>query len=268
MKFSFVIILLSCLHVAAGGFSQNRISVDFQSTQLKKALSLIEKKGNVRFLYNESMVTNAPRITLSMANAEVTEVLNRLLNNTGLSYQLMANNLVILKTGMAAVEDIKVTGRVTSTTGEPVAGVSVIVKNTTIGTTTDGAGNYTLTVPDSAVLVFTSLGFDTQEIPVAGKATIDVSLKSADASSLQQVVVIGYGTSSRRDLTAPIGVVNTEELNKRTTANPMQALQGNASGVQIVTNGTPGGSPTVRIRGVGSFNNTNPLYVVDGMFLD
>jgi TonB-linked SusC/RagA family outer membrane protein len=268
MKLSFVIILLSCLHVAAGGFSQNRISVEFQSTQLKRALSLIEKKSNFRFLYNERLVTNAPRITLTMVNAEVTEVLSRLLNNTGLSYQLMANNLVILKTGIVAVQDIKVSGRVTSTTGEPVAGVSVVVKNTTIGTTTDGAGNYTLTVPDSAVLVYSSLGFETQEIPVNGRATIDVSLKAADASSLQQVVVIGYGTTTRKDLTAPIGVVNTEELNKRTTASPMQALQGNAPGVQVVTTGAPGSTPTVRIRGVGSLNNTNPLFVVDGMFVD
>ncbi|WP_166437198.1 TonB-dependent receptor [Niastella caeni] len=268
MKLAFAIILLGCLHVSAGGFSQNRISVDFQSTQLKRALSFIEKKSNFRFLYNEHLVTNAPRITLTMVNAEVTEVLKRLLNNTGLSYQLMANNLVILKTGMAAIQDVKVSGRVTSTTGEPVAGVSVLVKNTSIGTTTDGAGNYALTVPDSAVLVFSSLGFETQEIPVDGRTTIDVNLKAADASSLQQVVVIGYGTSSRKDLTAPIGVVNPEDLNKRMTASPMQALQGNAPGVQVVTNGIPGGSPTVRIRGVGSFNNNNPLYVVDGMFVD
>ena len=268
MKLSFVIILLSCLHVSAGGFTQNRISVDFQSTQLKRALSFIEKKSNFRFLYNENLVTNAPRITLNMVNAEVTEVLNRILNNTGLSYQLMANNLVILKTGMAVILDVKVSGRVTSTSGEPVAGVSVVVKNTSIGTTTDGAGNYVLTVPDSALLVFSSLGFETQEIPVNGRTTIDVSLKAADASSLQQVVVIGYGTSSRKDLTAPIGVVNPEDLNKRMAASPMQALQGNAPGVQVVTNGAPGGSPTVRIRGVGSFNNTNPLYVVDGMFVD
>jgi TonB-linked SusC/RagA family outer membrane protein len=268
MKLSFAIILLSCLHVAAGGFSQNRISVDFQSTQLKRALSLIEKKSNFRFLYNESIVTHAPRITLSMANAEVTEVLNRLLNNTGLSYQLMANNLVILKTGMAVLQDIKVSGRVTSTTGEPVAGVSVMVRGTSIGTTTDGAGNYSLTVPDSAVLVFSSLGFETQEMPVNGKATIDISLKAADASSLEQVVVVGYGTSTKRDLTAPVAVVNPEDLNKRTTASPMQALQGSVTGVQVITSGAPGGSPTVKIRGVGSFNNTSPLYVVDGMFVD
>jgi TonB-linked SusC/RagA family outer membrane protein len=268
MKLSFAIILLSCLHVAAGGFSQSRISVDFQSTQLKRALSLIEKKSNFRFLYNETLVTNAPRITLTMVNAEVTEVLTRILNNTGLSYQLMANNLVILKTGMAVMQDVKVSGRVTSTSGEPVAGVSVVVKNTSIGTTTDGAGNYALTVPDSAILVYSSLGFETLEVPVNGRTSIDVSLKAADAASLQQVVVIGYGTSTRRDLTAPIGVVNPEDLNKRTTASPMQALQGNAPWVQVVTTGAPGGSPTVRIRGVGSFNNTNPLYVVDGMFVD
>lgn len=268
MKLSFVIILLSCLHVSAGGFSQNRISVDFQSTELKRALSFIEKKSNFRFLYNEKLVTNAPRITLSMVNAEVTDVLNRILNKTGLQYQLMANNLVILKTGMAVIQDVRVSGRVTSTTGEPVAGASVVVKNTTIGTTTDGAGNYVLTVPDSAILVYSSMGFETQEIPVNGRTTIDVNLKAADVSSLEQVVVIGYGTSSRKDLTAPIGVVNTEDLNKRMTANPMQALQGNATGVQVVTTGAPGGSPTVRIRGVGSFNNTSPLYVVDGMFVD
>lgn len=268
MKLSFVIILLSCLHVSAGGFSQNRISVDFQSTELKRALSFIEKKSNFRFLYNENLVTNAPRITLSMVNAEVTDVLNRILNKTGLQYQLMANNLVILKTGMAVIQDVRVSGRVTSTTGEPVAGASVVVKNTTIGTTTDGAGNYVLTVPDSAILVYSSMGFETQEIPVNGRTTIDVNLKAADVSSLEQVVVIGYGTSSRKDLTAPIGVVNTEDLNKRMTANPMQALQGNATGVQVVTTGAPGGSPTVRIRGVGSFNNTSPLYVVDGMFVD
>src|SRR5436309_2875158 len=105
MKLAFAIILISCLHVTAGSYSQNRISVDFQSTQLKRALSFIEKKSNFQFLYNENLVANVPRITLTMVNAEVTEVLNRLLNNTGLSYQLMANNLVILKTGVAVMQD-------------------------------------------------------------------------------------------------------------------------------------------------------------------
>jgi TonB-linked SusC/RagA family outer membrane protein len=268
MKLSFAIILLSCLHVSAGGFSQNRISVDFQSTQLKKALSVIQKKSNFRFLYNDMLVANAPRITLTMNDAEVTEILNRLLDKTGLSYQLMANNLVVLKTGVAMFQDIRITGKVASPTGEAIIGASVLVKNTTIGTTTDAQGNYELTVPDSAILVVSSLGFETQEIPVDGRTTINVTLKTADASSLQQVVVIGYGAATRKDLTGSVGVVNPDDLNKRTTASPMQALQGNAPGVQVVTNGAPGQSPTVRIRGVGSFNNTSPLYVVDGMFMD
>ena len=268
MKLSFAIILLSCLHVSAGGFSQTRISVDFQSTQLKKALSVIERKSNFRFLYNENLVVNAPPITLAMNNAEVTDILNRLLSKTGLSYQLMANNLVILKTGAAAYQDIRVSGKVTSSTGEAIAGASIQVKNTSIGTTTDAQGSFALTVPDSAVLVISSLGFETQQIPVNGQTTINVSLKAADASSLQQVVVIGYGAAQRRDLTGSIGVVNPADLEKRMTASPMQALQGSAPGVQVVTPGAPGTTPTVRIRGVGSFNNTSPLYVVDGMFVD
>jgi len=269
MKLSFAIILLSCLHVSAGGFSQTRISVDFQSTQLKKALSVIERKSNFRFLYNENLVVNAPPITLAANNAEVTDILNRILSKTGLSYQLMANNLVILKTGTAAAyQDIRVSGKVTSSTGEAIAGASILVKNTSIGTTTDAQGSFALTVPDSAVLVISSLGFETQQIPVNGQTTINVSLKAADASSLQQVVVIGYGAAQRRDLTGSIGVVNPEDLNKRMSASPMQALQGEAPGVQVVTSGAPGATPTVRIRGVGSFNNTSPLYVVDGMFVD
>ena len=110
MKLSFAIILLSCLHVSAGGFSQSRISVDFQSTQLKKALSFIEKKSNFRFLYNEDLVTNAPRITLTMTNAEVTEILNRIFDRSGLTYQVMANNLVVLKTGGIKPADIRISG--------------------------------------------------------------------------------------------------------------------------------------------------------------
>jgi TonB-linked SusC/RagA family outer membrane protein len=268
MKLSFAIILLTCLHVSAGGFSQTRISVDFQSTRLKKALSVIERKSNFRFLYNESLVVNAPPITLAVNNAEVTDILNRILSKTGLSYQLMANNLVVLKTGTAAFQDIRVTGKVTSSTGEAIAGASVVVKNTSIGTTTDAQGNFAITVPDSAVLVISSLGFDTREIPVNGQTTIDISLKTADASSMQQVVVIGYGAAQRRDLTGSVGVVSPADLEKRMTANPAQALQGEVAGVQVVTSGAPGATPTVRIRGVGSFNNTSPLYVVDGMFVD
>lgn len=267
MKLSFAIILISCLHVSAGGFSQSRISVDFQSIQLKKALSFIEKKSNFRFLYNEDLVINAPPITLTMSNAEVTEILSRLFDRSGLTYQIMANNLVVLKNGGAKRADIQVSGKVMSATGEGIASVNVLVKGTTTGTATDTSGNYTIMAPENGTLVFSSVGFKTQEIPINNRTTIDVVMEQSD-ESLQQVVVIGYGTSNRRDLTGSIGVVNPEDLNKRMAANPMTALQGNAPGVQVVTSNQPGGSPTVRIRGVGSFNNTSPLFVVDGMFVD
>ncbi len=181
----------------------------------------------------------------------------------------MANNLVILKTGIRGpFREVRVTGRVTSTTGEPVAGVSVVVRNTSIGTTTDGAGNYALTVPDSAVLVFSSLGFETQEIPVNGRTTIDVSLKAS------RCFFAATGGSNRlwyqltQDLTAPIGVSEPEDPEQTHGGQAHAGIAGNAPGVQVVTTGAPGGSPTVRIRGVGSFNNAAPLYVVDGMFVD
>src|SRR5687767_4455365 len=98
MKFTFALVLICCLHVSAGVYSQSRISVDFQSVQLKKALSVIEKKSNYRFVYRENLVSDAPRITLTMNNAEVTEVLNNILSKTGLTWQLMGSNLVVLKT--------------------------------------------------------------------------------------------------------------------------------------------------------------------------
>ena len=104
--------------------------------------------------------------------------------------------------------------------------------------------------------------------PIGSRNLIDVTLERSSNTSLNEAVVIGYGTQRRGDLTAPITTVNTENMIKRTTATPMEALQGSVPGVQIVSSGSPGSSPNVRVRGIGSFNNENPLYVVDGMFVD
>ncbi|WEK37069.1 MAG: SusC/RagA family TonB-linked outer membrane protein [Candidatus Pseudobacter hemicellulosilyticus] len=273
MKLTAAILLITCLHVSAGVHSQSRITLNMESTDLKSVLAAIEKKTSYRFLYNQSLLSDDLRVNVRAADEEVLSVLDRLLLNTSLSYQLLQNNLIVLKKAGSGTwissepEKGPITGRVLDSLGNPVAGASVRVKGNTGGTSTDDQGRFSMTVPDDAVLVISSVGFETQEVSVAGKTTIDVTLRTVE-SQLEQVVVIGYGTSSRKDLTGAVGVVNPEELNKRMTASPMQALQGNAPGVQVVTNGAPGGSPTVRIRGVGSLINTAPLYVVDGMFMD
>lgn len=147
---------------------------------------------------------------------------------------------------------------------ESLPGTSVTVKGTTTGTQTDVDGKYTINAPANAVLVFSFIGYDKQEVPVNGQAVINVTL-TASTQQLNQVVVIGYGTQRKRDLTGAITSVKGEDIAKFTATNPMAALQGSVAGLSVVNSGTPGASPVVRIRGVASTNNADPLYVVDGL---
>lgn len=178
--------------------------------------------------------------------------------------------LLLAATSVFAQSNLTVTGVVTEkATGYPAIGVSVLVKGTTNGTITSIDGDYSLTdVPKNATLVFSYVGMLAQEVAVGGQTKVNV-LMSEDTQNLEEVVVIGYGTSKTKDLTAPIVVIKADEITKHATTSPMGALQGKVPGVQITSNGQPGKGPEVRIRGIGSFDKENkPLYVVDGMFFD
>lgn len=166
----------------------------------------------------------------------------------------------------------QVTGVVTEeSTGDPAIGVTVIVKGTSQGTVTDIDGNYILSdIPLNATIVFSYIGMLTHEEVVNGRSVINISLRE-DVHSLEEVVVIGYGTSKVKDLTSAITTIRPDEIMKTPASQPMQALQGKVPGLQIVSSGSPGSSPTVRVRGVGSYpgrGNESPLYVVDGIFYD
>lgn len=174
--------------------------------------------------------------------------------------------------GTALAQDRVVSGRVTSSDdGSALPGVSVLVQGTTKGTATDANGSYSLTLNQGEnTLVFSFIGYKTVVIPVGSQSTLDISLQT-DITALEEVVVVGYGVQKEKDLTSAIKTIRSEELSKTPQGQAMQALQGKVPGLQIVNNGAPGVSPTVRIRGIGSFpgsGNTNPLYVVDGMFFD
>lgn len=160
-------------------------------------------------------------------------------------------------------------GKVTDKeTGDGLPGVNVVLKGTSTGTTTDGEGNYTLSVPDNATLVFSFVGYISQEAVVGNRTTLDLALES-DSKALSEVVVIGYGTAKKSDLTGSVGSVKEEQLRERPAPSLNQALQGKISGVQVnVNSGRPGGRANVRIRGFSSINSSNnPLYVVDGVML-
>ncbi|WP_262248687.1 SusC/RagA family TonB-linked outer membrane protein [Parapedobacter soli] len=163
----------------------------------------------------------------------------------------------------------RVSGRVTDAlTAGGIPGVTVMVKGAVTATQTNATGNYTIDANAADTLVFRSLGYAMQEVPIANQTSIDVVLEG-EGTELEEVVVIGYGTQRQRDLTTAVATIRADDIAKTPNAQAMQSLQGRVAGVQIVSNGAPGASPTVRLRGIGSFEgNSAPLYVVDGMFFD
>lgn len=181
--------------------------------------------------------------------------------------------LLLIFLGMAVLsfgQGRTITGVVTSSdTKESLPGASVQVKGTTTATLTDMDGYYSLKIPDGPVtLTFSFVGYEPQDIVITTQIKVDVALNPTKVA-LEEVVVIGYGTVKKSDLTGSVASVKAEDITKITSANPVQSLQGRVSGVQVTsTSGTPGENPTVRIRGVGTFNNTSPIYVVDGVILN
>jgi len=160
-------------------------------------------------------------------------------------------------------------GRVTDQNGTGVPGVTVTVRGTTNSTQTAADGSYRISAPDNAVLVFTSVGYTSQEVNIGTKSTVDVSLASS-ANTMNEVVVIGYGSVRRRDVTGAVTTVTAKDFNKGVVVNPDQLLQGKVAGLQIVnSSGQPGSATIVKIRGNNSIRSGNtPLYVIDGIPLD
>ena len=176
--------------------------------------------------------------------------------------------LFALLTAAWTYAQVSVNGTVIDEKGEPLIGVSILVEGTSNGTVTDFDGNYSLMAADNATLVFSYMGYQTARIAVAGKTTVNLTMKPDD-KVLDEVVVVGYGVAKSKDLTAPIASVKGDELSKQIASSPMGALQGKVSGLQVTQSGAPGSSPDVKIRGVGSIGDyAKPLYVVDGAFVD
>jgi len=163
------------------------------------------------------------------------------------------------------VQSIQVTGTVYDENGAPLPGVNVLEKGTNNGTVSDGDGHYKISVDDAGTLVFTFIGYTTIEKPVNGQTVIDASM-TPDVQSLQEVVVVGYGTQKKSSVVASISSVTAKEITALPVPSVEQALQGRAAGVMVTNNGAPGEAPLVRIRGISSINYAaNPLYVVDGI---
>ena len=161
--------------------------------------------------------------------------------------------------------NITVKGQVTDEAGNPLPGASVVVKGTTNGTITDMDGNFSLNVPEDAILEFSFVGYISQEYRVNGNTNIPTIKLAEDNKELEQVVVIGYGTQKKVDLTGSVAVVDADEMKKVSNSNISTMLEGKVAGVQITSDGQPGADPSVRIRGISTFGDSAPLYVIDGV---
>ena len=269
MKLTVVFILFFALNASADGFGQGKLSLNFKKTEIANILTTIEKQTSYRFLYNNDLADLKQKVNLSVKDAELKEVLDAIFAKTDLAYQFMENNLVVIKEagGPEASYELQatITGKVTGEGDSALSGVTVQVKGTNRGTTTNAQGAYSINATENDVLVFSYVGYETQEQAVGNKTEINVALVAAK-TNLEQVVVIGYGTASKRDLTGSIAKVEGKEIADKPNANPVSSLQSKVAGLSVVTSGTPGKAPDVRIRGTISIGSVAPLYLVDGIF--
>jgi hypothetical protein len=184
-------------------------------------------------------------------------------------WRLLALTLLVVSSFYSYAQTPQaLTGKVTTSTGDPMAGVTIAVKNSTVSTSTNSDGNFRISVPSNGILVFSYVGYAQQEIPVNNQQTIAVSLVAAQ-NSMEEVVVVGYGTQKRGNVTSAIVSVGAEEIRSRPVANALQAIQGKAAGVDVTSTERPGTIGSIRIRGERSISGDNgPLYVVDGVPLN
>lgn len=268
MKITLLFLILGILHVSADTYAQKaQVTVEVKSGTFYDVVSEIEKQTEFMFFYKSEDIDNSKQVDIQVKNRQVTDVLNELLKNTNLTYRISGKHITILKKDAVQQQKKKISGIVTDPDGIPVIGANVVIKGTTVGTVTDLDGKFSLDAANNDILSFSYIGYAEQEIEVGNRTLFNVKL-AEDYKALEEVVVVGYGTMLKRNLSTSVGSVDSEKLLERPNAtNVFQGLAGKVAGVNIALNsGAPGGSPAIKIRGIGSLNSSNtPLYVVDGV---
>ena len=276
-------LLLICFlsgSVAREGYSQSvldqKISIKIANRPIKVVFREIEKASPVKFIYSPDLINSYRPVNANYTNASIAEVLDGILTGLQLNYAVSGNQIVIKRArGQSSVEKTEkqiintIHGKVLDENGEGFIGVTVRVKGSTNGTSTDAEGDFKIEANPGDVLIFSFVGYLNHEITVSNSTQLKI-IMTPDTQALDEVVVIGYGTVKKSDLTGSVSSVDAKELSEFPTTNISQALQGRAAGVQIQQNsGAPGSPIQVRIRGVNSIQGGNePLWIVDGFPTD
>ncbi len=276
MKLTTAFFLINFLSLQAVTYPQTKkLSLSLENVTVKEVFSTIEAQSNYRFLYNEKSIENQ-YVTIKSENGTIDNILAEVLSKTGSSYRMLENNLIVItpKT-LLNKQELLVSGKVTDASGSPLPGVNIVEKGTINGAITDVDGKYSITVAsEKSILIFSFIGYLSEEVEVGTNSSIDMVL-SEDIQRLDEVVVIGYGTVKKSDLTGSVSSVGSKEIEQGTVTNTLQAMQGRAAGVDITSNNRPGEMGTIRIRGersiTGGANSilpttaNDPLYVIDGI---
>ncbi|CAL1519691.1 TonB-dependent receptor [Chitinophaga sp. MM2321] len=271
MKFSFIFLLVFMVQVNAASYAQ-KVSLSARDATLEEVFGQLKAQSGYDFLYSSQALHNTGKVNIQVKNTDLSSVLEKCLSNQDLTY-VIHNKTVVIKrktavTPESPLQNRKVTGSVTDEKGQPLLGVSIKLKGTSIGVVTDATGKFSLTVPgDNSVLVFSYIGYITQEVAVQNNSTVNVSLKE-QTSSLNQVVVVGYGTQKKVNLTGAVSVVRGADLETRPVVDATQSLQGMVPGLNVNVSGNtkPGQSFGLNVRGMGNLSGTDKPYVlVDGL---
>ncbi len=277
MKLTIFFLLISVVSVfASKTYSQTKVlTLNMKHSTVKEVLRNIEDQSEFYFMYSEKLVDVNREVSVNIENQKIDEVLDDLFANTNVMHTIK-DRFILLTTydvsgnNLTVQQQKAVSGTVTDESGQPLPGVTVLIKGTTQGTVTSVDGNYSISnVPVDGTMIFSFIGMLTQEIAVDNQTSINVTM-AVDAIGLDEVVAIGYGTAKKSEITGSVGVVTAKELAEQPSVNPLQNLRGKIAGVTVFTNsGAPGGNNRVLIRGMGTINAaTEPLYVVDGVQID
>ncbi len=266
-----IVITLLCVvqSFALDSFSQStKISVSGKQVKLIDVLRQIEDESIFRFAYNKNEIDVEESFTVNINNAEIKDLLDQLFSDSEIEYSII-DRQIVLSSSKESIKLIQqktsVSGKVTSNSGEPIPGATVIIKGTTQGTITDFDGNYSIpSVGTDAVLVFSFVGMKTVEVAVLGNKTINATLEE-DAIGIGEVVAVGYGVKQKKDLTGAVSIVDVDDITSTPVAGIDQMMQGRMAGVNVVGDYAPGGGVSVRVRGFSTIRNNDPLYVIDGV---
>jgi TonB-linked SusC/RagA family outer membrane protein len=271
-KLAIILIIGFTLPAAASSYGQGNITLKLDNVTIKDVLKAIEDQGAFRFVYKTSVLPKEQRLSINVDNASLNDVMKIVLLNSSLTYRKVNDRLFVIMDSVTSRKTTEiatpVTGKITDATGNALSGVSIREKGTSNGTTSKEDGAFSINVvKDNATLVFSLIGYASQELPLNGNKTLSVSLQLVN-KELQQIVVIGYGTQRKGELTSAVATVKAENFIKGAVTDAGQLIQGKVAGLSVISpSGDPTGSTQILLRGQTTLMgaNQNPLVLIDGI---